>query len=69
LLEWQQDWWSDVPAAGVDVEGPASGSDLVFRGGGWSLGPQGARVANRGNGVDPGYRNYFLGVRLLRTAP
>jgi len=68
VWEWQQDWWSSPPAAGVDTEGPASGSFRVLRGGGWSDGPQCARVANR-NVIAPGYRYYFLGVRLLRAAP
>jgi len=68
LLEWQQDWWSDVPAAGVDTEGPASGSDRVRRGGRWSGGPEFARVVNRGD-LAPGRRSILLGVRLLRTAP
>jgi hypothetical protein len=68
LLEWQQDWWSGVPAAGVDAEGPASGSYRVNRGGSWSFDPQGARVASRDDGP-PGVRYSGLGVRLLRTAP
>ena len=66
--EWQQDWWSDVPAAGVDTEGSASGSFRVFRGGSWSSDLQIARVANRIFG-GPGDRYDDLGVRLLRTAP
>jgi formylglycine-generating enzyme required for sulfatase activity len=68
LWEWQQDWWSNPPAAGVDVQGPASGSARVNRGGGWSDGPQYARVAYR-NRVAPGIRGNILGVRLLRTVP
>jgi len=66
--EWQQDWWSSPPAAGVDSEGPASGSYRVARGGSWLLGPPYARVANR-HYIAPGNRFYYLGVRLLRTAP
>ena len=68
LWEWQQDWWSNPPAAGVDVQGPASGSYRVYRGGCWSLGPRAARVAYRSS-ITPGYRSYDLGVRLLRTVP
>jgi formylglycine-generating enzyme required for sulfatase activity len=68
LWEWQQDRWSRPPAAGVDAEGPASGSIRVYRGGSWYHGPEGARVAYR-NGDAPGYSNYYLGVRLLRAAP
>jgi formylglycine-generating enzyme required for sulfatase activity len=68
LWEWQQDRWFGVPAAGVDLEGPASGSFRVRRGGGWRVHPRYARVADR-NGNAPGLRDDYLGVRLLRTAP
>jgi formylglycine-generating enzyme required for sulfatase activity len=68
LWEWQQDWWSNPPAAGVDVQGPASGSFRVNRGGSWSDHPWHARVAYRDYNA-PGRRNNILGVRLLRTAP
>jgi formylglycine-generating enzyme required for sulfatase activity len=66
LWQWQQDRWSDAPAAGVDADGPASGSSRVFRGGCWLLDPQNARVAYRNHGA-PGDRSDILGVRLLRT--
>jgi formylglycine-generating enzyme required for sulfatase activity len=66
--EWQQDWWSSPPAAGVDSEGPASGSYRVARGGSWLLGPQDARVAIRDFNA-PGDRDNVLGVRLLRAVP
>jgi formylglycine-generating enzyme required for sulfatase activity len=68
LWEWQQDQWAEVPAGGVDVQGPASGSFRVSRGGCWDFGPQFARVANRNN-YAPGRRGSILGVRLLRTVP
>jgi len=68
VWEWQQDVWLDPPAAGVDSEGPASGSLRVRRGGSWGIDPQYARVANRGRSA-PGDRYDFLGVRLLRAAP
>jgi len=68
VWEWQQDRWSDAPAAGVDPEGPVSGSYRVRRGGGWSSDPQSARVALRG-GRTPVRRDIILGVRLLRTTP
>jgi formylglycine-generating enzyme required for sulfatase activity len=67
LWEWQRDVWLDPPAAGVDVQGPASGSIRVIRGGGWNGGPPSARVAIRYN-FAPGFRGSALGVRLLRTA-
>jgi formylglycine-generating enzyme required for sulfatase activity len=68
VWEWQRDVWLDPPAAGVDVQGPASGSRRVYRGGSWSYVPQYARVAYR-DVIAPGYRVNFLGVRLLRAAP
>jgi len=66
VWEWQRDVWLDSPAAGVDVQGPASGSLHVYRGGSWGGVPQRARVALRHRGA-PGSRSYVLGVRLLRT--
>ena len=71
LYEWVGDWYEgygQVPPAGVDVQGPASGSHRVIRGGGWGGVPQRARVADRFYGV-PGNHRSVLGVRLLRTAP
>jgi len=66
--EWQQDWWADVPAGGVDVQGSASRSYRVSRGGSWDDSSRVARVAYRSNGA-PGARYGDLGVRLARTAP
>jgi len=68
VWERQQNWWSDVPAAGVDAEGPASGLNRVRRGGSWDFVPQRARIAYRYYNT-PGYRSNILGVRLLRAAP
>ena len=71
VWEWVGDWYGgygQVPPAGVDVQGPASGSDRVYRGGSWGSVPQHARVAIRI--IDaPSLRRNVLGVRLLRTAP
>jgi formylglycine-generating enzyme required for sulfatase activity len=64
--EWQQDRWSGASVAGVDVQGPASGSIRVRRGGSWSSDSQDARVAYRDSNP-PGIRHDRLGVRLLRT--
>jgi formylglycine-generating enzyme required for sulfatase activity len=68
VWEWVGDWYGQAPPAGVDVQGPASGSARVYRGGSWRHDLQGARVARRYNDF-PGARNYSLGVRLLRTVP
>jgi formylglycine-generating enzyme required for sulfatase activity len=67
LWDWQEDWWAQPPA-GVDVEGPASGSRRVCRGGSWGLPARFARVANRSLNP-PAYRISAIGFRLLRTAP
>jgi formylglycine-generating enzyme required for sulfatase activity len=68
VWEWQRDVWLDSPAAGVDVQGPASGSYRVLRGGSWGSVPRSARVAVR-SGFAPGLRGNYLGVRLLRATP
>jgi formylglycine-generating enzyme required for sulfatase activity len=57
----------EAPLAGVDTQGPASGSDRVYRGGCWDDVPLLARVARRYDGT-PGNRHGDLGFRLLRTA-
>ena len=66
LWEWQQDQWAEVPAGGVDAQGPASGSIRVYRGGSWYDHPLLARVATRYYDA-PGARNFILGVRLARS--
>jgi len=68
VFEWVGDGYGQAPSAGVDGQGPASGSRRVMRGGSWLGDPQYARVALR-DYVAPGRRNSNLGVRLLRTAP
>jgi formylglycine-generating enzyme required for sulfatase activity len=68
MVEWQQDVWSDVPAAGVDVQGPASGPDRVWRGGSWEDAPEFALLVYRISFL-PDLRAPYLGLRLARTAP
>jgi formylglycine-generating enzyme required for sulfatase activity len=68
LFEWQQDRQAGVPPAGVDLQGPASGSDRVLRSCSWGYDPQFARAAYR-DFYAPGNRFDYLGFRLLRTAP
>jgi formylglycine-generating enzyme required for sulfatase activity len=68
VWQWQQDWWSDAPAAGVDAGGPASGLSRVARGGSWHAPARFAWVVDRNYGT-PGLRGRNLGFRLLRTAP
>jgi formylglycine-generating enzyme required for sulfatase activity len=68
LFEWQQDWWPDVPAAGVDADGPTSGSYRVWRGGSWEDGPEFARLVYR-SAFSPDSVAAHLGLRLARTTP
>jgi formylglycine-generating enzyme required for sulfatase activity len=68
VFEWAGDWYEEAPLAGVDAQGPASGSVRVTRGGSWNFVPQYARVA-RLSIMTPGRRADYLGLRLLRTAP
>ena len=68
VFEWAEDWYTGSPLAGVDIQGPASGSNRVSRGGSWGSVPRSVRVAYRYDD-GPGNRNYYLGVRLIRTAP
>ena len=67
MREYQSDWWSNVPAVGVDTQGPASGSFRVDRGGSWYSFPNFMRIAYRGN-FNPAHRIHILGLRLLRAA-
>ena len=68
VFEWVGDRYGQAPSAGVDVQGPASGSNRVIRGGSWYDDPLISRVAYRGSDTS-GDRNHDLGFRLLRTAP
>ena len=60
-----QDWYAlyDGPSA-VDPTGPASGSDRVYRGGGWDVEPRLCRSAMRGKSA-PSDQNWLLGFRVV----
>ena len=68
VWEWVQDWYhasySGAPTDGSAWENPA-GSSRVFRGGSWGSGAVNLRAANR-HRLHPGYRDYYLGLRLCR---
>jgi formylglycine-generating enzyme required for sulfatase activity len=68
VWEWCQDWWSENLPGGMalDPPGPATGSDRMFRGGGWGgwLDNVGScRSAGRGI-VDPYSGSSGLGFRV-----
>ena len=69
VYEWCQDWYGTYsPGLQTDPTGPSSGSDHVFRCGGWDIYPQGCRPALRLHDV-PSFRNNYLGFRLVRSYP
>src|SRR5690606_32494470 len=48
VWEWCADFYRNYPGGSVrDYTGPTSGSDRIFRGGGWRLSASGCRSANR----------------------
>ena len=68
VLEWCSDWFGNYPSGAVtDPSGPASGSERVFRGGGWLDDAVGCRSANRNCGAPDGPGRH-LGFRLARSA-
>ncbi len=67
VREWVGDWFGGYPGGTVrDPASPGSGSIRVFRGGSWISSVRYCRSASR-FGYSPGYRDYGLGFRLLRT--
>ena len=68
VWEWVQDWYQRYSAEAVtDPQGPASGTHRSRRGGAWNSLDQICRSANRYSVT--GYRDDFLGFRLVRTLP
>jgi formylglycine-generating enzyme required for sulfatase activity len=69
VLEWCWDWYDDYASSpGSDPRGPASGSGRAIRGGSWYFPAYSCRVAFRYDKW-PGLEDYYLGFRLVRTAP
>ena len=66
VSDWVWDWHGDYPdEAETDPTGASSGSNRVFRGGGWYLHANHARSAARGI-FSPFVPYHFLGFRLVR---
>jgi formylglycine-generating enzyme required for sulfatase activity/predicted aspartyl protease len=72
VSEWVQDWYGAYPSGTVTAPtGPPSGSDRVYRGGGWFGDVSACRSAYRSYDA-PGFISYDfgdLGFRLLREVP
>lgn len=65
--EWCSDWYSESfysHSPRSDPEGPISGSQHVIRGGRWVAGAAACRSAAR-SGLEPAYRMYILGFRIV----
>ena len=68
VSEWCGDWYVNYPTGSVtDPTGPSSGSDRVFRGGGWNGGARRVRSADR-FGLDPGFRDDDVGFRPVLSS-
>ncbi len=67
VWEWCWDWYGSYSSGSqTDPRGPASGSDRVFRGGGWYPDAIGCRAADRYDyGGDPTYWYYYWGFRSV----
>jgi len=71
VWEWTWDWYGAETYKErrvTDPLGPASGSNRVYRGGGWENSPSSARVASRFKNPLNFRTNVDLGFRLARTA-
>jgi sulfatase modifying factor 1 len=64
VWEWCQDWFGDYPQNDVvDPQGADVGQHRVLRGGSWSSSPGNCRSAFR-DGVEPGFRSGYCGLRV-----
>jgi formylglycine-generating enzyme required for sulfatase activity len=68
VWEWCWDYWeASYDGDAIDPTGPATGSDRVMRGGGWSADARRCRSAHRAGGNPDGLYS-GLGLRVCRTA-
>ncbi len=69
VWEWTWDRYSSTSgASGTNPQRTSTGTDRVFRGGGWSSGASYLRAASRSDG-SPGYRYVYIGFRVARSVP
>ena len=71
VWEWCQDWYDEdyyTESPTSDPTGPNSGSNRVYRGGGWIDDAQDCRSASR-NWHSPDYRINYLGFRPVLASP
>ncbi|MBP6875735.1 MAG: formylglycine-generating enzyme family protein [Candidatus Eisenbacteria bacterium] len=67
VWEWCWDWYASYGGSATDPVGPGSGSARVDRGGSWDDIARYCRSAYRGY-YTPSHRDYYIGLRLARTA-
>jgi formylglycine-generating enzyme required for sulfatase activity len=67
VCEWVNDWYENYSSeAQTNPKGPSSGSVRVYRGGCWHFVARSCRVSARA-GIDPDYRDKYIGFRLAVT--
>ena len=70
VWEWVSDWYGEYENGTVtNPKGPTNGSYRVIRGGGWLLAPPGTCGRRIAAYSSPGFRDFDLGFRLVRTYP
>ena len=66
VWEWCQDWYGSYSGSTqTNPTGPTTGSDRVYRGGGWHDDTGNSRVSSRGSFM-PTYRLNYFGLRLAQ---
>ena len=68
VWEWTWNWYGVAVGGQVDPLGPERGDKRVVRGGSWFNLAQDLRVTNR-DFFEPGFQSFYIGFRLVRTAP
>ena len=68
IWEWCWDWHDIYPSGTqTNPHGASSGTDRIFRGGGWVYQANYCRTAHRGN-TYPAFSNYGIGFRVVRKS-